>query len=155
MRWQVGLALYAGLRCAEIAALRGEDVWRTGDRTAVVVRHGKGGKDRVVPMAAELAAILRDAPTHGPLFPGRGGDPVHARAVSSRLRRHLLRCGVDATAHQLRHTFATTFAQRSPDLYLLMRLMGHSSPSTTIGYIQLAAGQGRDVIDGLYGPAPL
>lgn len=158
MRWMVGLALYAGLRCAEIAGLRGEDVWRDGDNPVIVVRNGKGGKDRQVPIAVELAAILAKAPRRGPLFPGRDGAPVDPASVSRRLRRFLARAGVDATGHQLRHTFATTFAQRSHgDVLLLGQLLGHTSTSTTMGYVRLASGRGRDVIDGLYGtemPAP-
>lgn len=154
-RQMVALGLYAGLRCAEIAALCAEDVWLHQDEPVLVVRDGKGGKDRVVPISGELRAVLGSLPTSGPLFPGRDGRrPVTSGTVSARIRRHLARAGIDGTPHQLRHTFGTAVARNSGgDVVLTASWMGHGSTDTTMGYIRLTAGRGREHIENLHGRA--
>ena len=86
-RLMVHLAAYGGLRVAEIAQVRGEDVDRDG--TQLLVRNGKGGRSRVIPLLPELAAVLTDAPPVGRLFPGANGrasiGPVEATASTTRL----------------------------------------------------------------------
>lgn len=155
-RQMVALGLFAGLRCAEIAALRGEDVWIHGDECSVIVRDGKGGKDRSIPMSSELRDVLGKVPSSGPLFPGRGGRrQVTPGTVSARIRRHLARAGIDATPHQLRHTFGTAVARRSGgDVVLTAAWMGHGSTDTTMGYIRLTAGRGREFIEHLFDAPP-
>jgi site-specific recombinase XerD len=151
-RQMVALALYAGLRCAEIAVLCAEDVWLHDD-PMVVVRDGKGRKDRSVPMSAELRDVLGRLPSSGPLFPGlHGRATVTSGTVSARIRRHLKRAGIDAVPHQLRHSFGTAVARASGgDVVLTGAWMGHGSPATTMGYIRLTAGRGREFIENLYG----
>lgn len=150
-RQMVALGLYAGMRCGEIAALAAEDVWLHADKPVVIIRNGKGGKDRMVPMSRELHELLVGIPTAGPIFPGRFGA-VRAATVSQRIRRHLAAAGITATPHQLRHTFGTAVARKSNgNVVLTGQLMGHESPTTTMGYIQLSDGRGREVIEGLYG----
>lgn len=152
-RQMVALGLYAGMRCGEIAALCAEDVWMHAELPVIIIRNGKGGKDRQVPMSAELHELLVGCPSAGPLFPGRFGS-VRAASVSQRIRRHLAAAGITATPHQLRHTFGTAVARKSNGNVLLTgHLMGHASPTTTMGYIQLSDTQGRDVVEGLYGGA--
>lgn len=155
-RQMVALGLYAGLRCAEIAALCAEDVWNHGADPMIQVRDGKGGKDRSIPMSKQLRDALGDLPSSGPLFPGRGGRrTVTPGTVSARIRRHLARAGLSATPHQLRHTFGTAVAGRSGgDVVLTGAWMGHGSAETTMGYIKLTAGRGREFIEGLYDPPP-
>jgi len=63
----VALAAFAGLRCAEIAGLRGEEVHRDADPPVVVVATGKGDRDRVVPWAATLDRFVA-VPRHGLVF---------------------------------------------------------------------------------------
>lgn len=129
----VALGLFAGLRCAEIAALDAEDI----DRHAgvLVVRDGKGGKDRVLPLHPRLAVLLRGAPRSGPIF-ARYGRPVSSAAISRLIARQFERCGIDATPHQLRHTFGTELARRAHgNLVAMATLMGHGSTETTKGYV--------------------
>lgn len=153
-RQMVALGLFAGLRCAEIAGLCGEDVWMHGDECTIVVRDGKGGKDRSIPMSSELREVLGKVSSSGPLFPGKNGRrTVTPGTVSARIRRHLARAGIDATPHQLRHTFGTAVARRSGgDVVLTATWMGHGSTDTTMGYIRLTAGRGREFIEDLYTP---
>lgn len=148
VRRMVALAVFAGLRCHEIAQLRAEDV----TPAMIVVRNGKGGKDRTVPVHPTLGRLLDSLPP-GPVFT-IAGRPVHAASVSRSIARHLARAGVAATAHQLRHTFGTELARTSHgDMVLTAALMGHASMSTTMGYVALAQGAGADVVPRMYGQA--
>lgn len=78
----IALALFAGLRCHEIAGLQAEDVWLHGEPPMLVVRHGKGAKDRAIPMHPELVSLLRDIPASGPVFPGKAGPTLRPYSVS-------------------------------------------------------------------------
>ena len=132
------LAAFAGLRCAEIAALRSEDI--NGDMMLV---NGKGGKQRVVPVHPLIHAALRavHAPAYGSIFDMLPWQVSHA------IRGHLTACGISASAHQLRHWFATTaYEQSGHDLRMVQDLLGHSSPTTTAVYTRWARGRSLDVV---------
>ncbi len=153
IRQRVALGLYAGMRCAEIANLRGEDLSLHSNPPAGVIRGGKGGKDRAVALHADAVRLLRDAPREGPLFPGRNGACVTPGTVSMSIRRHLQRCGLTGVPHQLRHTFGTEAARRSNgDMLVIADLMGHTSAETTKGYCQLTATRGADIIAKMFQP---
>jgi integrase len=127
MRQMLALGAMAGLRAAEIAAVRWEDI----DRAAGVlwVREGKGKKDRSVPLSAGLLAELGD--------PGEGriiGKEMSPRALSMAVGRYLRAHGVDSTAHKLRARYATRFLAATGDLVATAEAMGHSSVATTALY---------------------
>lgn len=139
-RTAVMLGLYAGLRCAEIADLDCGDVDR--QRMVLVVRDGKGGKDAVLPLARELAAVL---PLRGPAV----RYPT-APAVGRAIRRAYRAAGVVARPHDTRHTFGTAVARRSNgNMVLTATLLRHSSFTTSQRYIGWLP-EGADVIDGLH-----
>jgi len=129
-RRMVYLAAYGGLRVAEIAQVRGEDIDRDGDMFQV--RNGKGGKSRRIPLLPELGAELADVAAVGRLFPGATGG-----MVSGRLKRLLRRHGYPhARPHDLRHTFASRVARRlGGDLVAVAQLLGHASMATTRRYV--------------------
>jgi len=132
------LARYAGLRCCEIAQVRGDDL--TDDLLFVV---GKGGKQRIVPIAhqALLEALHR---VHGHLFPGRERAHVGADWISRQLSRIL---PDEWTAHQLRHTYASTAYRNNPDIYALSKVLGHSKVETTQRYTQMPMDNLRRIAD--------
>lgn len=133
------LAAFAGLRCAEISALDWGDL--NGDLMLV---HGKGGKDRVIPVHPLIRSALRAIPgrrSHGPVF------QLSPRHVSHAIRAHLHACGCRASAHMLRHWFATTVYEASgADLRMTQELLGHSSPTTTAMYTRWASSRSVDVV---------
>lgn len=151
-RCMVALALYAGLRTFEIAALDCSDIWRHTRPPVIVVRNGKGGKDRSVPMHATLRELLDDLPAAGPAFPSpAGGRSLRPASVARTITRHMQACGIDATPHQLRHTFGTGLARASGgDMVLTAELMGHESMNTTMGYVRLTRAGGEDVVGRMY-----
>jgi integrase len=143
----VALAAYAGLRRAEVAGLDWADVDAWSDRPTLVVRAGKGGHDRAVPLHPELVRLLR---------PGGVGPVVGwcAETVGARVADHLRACGLDATCHQLRHSFGTVAAAVSGgDLLVVAELMGHQSPATTMRYTALTAGRTAATVAAMYQPA--
>jgi integrase len=83
----LNLAAFAGLRACEIAPLRRSDVLDGASAPVLIVQNGKGGKQRIIPLAPELARTLTAAemPTHGYLFRAAnstGHGSVNRRAVT-------------------------------------------------------------------------
>lgn len=143
----LSLAAFEGLRVQEIAGLRGDDVDLT--RGLLLVTHGKGQHERVVPLHPEalLSLVRFGLPAVGFVFTNRAGRPLLPTTVGGLISRHLRAQGIDATAHQLRHWFATSAYQLSGgDLRLVQDLLGHASPTTTAIYSAWAPGRAAEVI---------
>jgi integrase/recombinase XerC len=149
------LASYAGLRCMEIAGLDASDVLEHVDPPALVVAHGKGDKPRVLPIGPEIVAALRahGIPKYGPVFVRRDGERREPWDVSHMIRRHLYDCNIEASAHQLRHTYATAVYRQSGDLRMTQELLGHSSPATTAIYTAWSQDRAYAIVSNLY-PKP-
>lgn len=147
VRMMCALAAYAGLRCAEIAAIDAADIDLTKESPVLAVRCGKGNKDRVVPVHPYLAAMLRGI-RPGPLV------DVNAQSVGRKVARHLRSLGIDMTAHKLRHTFGTELARVTEgNVVLVASLLGHEDISTTMAYIGWSGGPGAAAVAGMYPPA--
>lgn len=123
----------AGLRRAEIARLRGEDC----TAQAILVRNGKGGKSRVVPMHPVLWTMIRAwGVQHGFLFAARDNGPVRADTVGRWVAQHHQKLGISATLHQTRHHYGTALARiANGNILAVAKLMGHERTSTTEGYV--------------------
>lgn len=91
--------------------------------------HGKGGKDRVLPLTTDLRRELERRP-RGWLFPGRFTGHVHPSTVQKRVREA---AGVAPHAH--RHRFGTRAYAGTRDLRAVQTLLGHASPETTQVYV--------------------
>ncbi len=129
------LAAYDGLRAGEIAAIERPDVMETADPAGLFV-HGKGRRERVVPLSATPLASMFELgmPRHGRLFRLLNGHPVSANYVSQRTNNYLHGIGILETLHQLRHRFGTQALGVSGNLREVQELMGHASPKTTAIY---------------------
>lgn len=132
----VALAGRVGLRCVELARMRPADVERDADGARLRVE-GKGGRVRWVPLDAELERRLA----------GYSWPDVTASTVSKMVARAMRSVGVDATAHQLRHTAATRYLEASGfDLAGTSRFLGHASVSTTMVYARTDVRREREVL---------
>ncbi len=131
-RLMVLLAATCGLRRGEIARVHSSDVitGTHGERSLIV--HGKGGKQRIVPLTEELAQSIVAA--DGYLFPGRWDGHVEESYIGKRVSR-LLPPGY--SCHKLRHRFATVAYTDSHDMLAVARALGHSSTDTTQAYVAL------------------
>lgn len=114
----IGLAAFAGLRCAEIARVHGQDL--AGDVLRV---HGKGGKVRDVPVLPRLLDRLQAV--EGWAFPNGHGSHLTPGHVSRLLSRALPE---GWTGHTLRHRLATAAYAGTRDLLAVSALLGHSRP---------------------------
>ena len=111
------------------------------------VRHGKGGKDRVVPLGEEAARLvaryLREA---RPQLVRGAENALFLSARGRRLDTSTLRRLVPHP-HRLRHAFATHLLEGGADLRTIQELLGHASLSTTQMYSHVDAKRLRRVYD--------
>ncbi|HEY7017706.1 MAG TPA: tyrosine-type recombinase/integrase [Gaiellaceae bacterium] len=138
------LVYSAGLRSREAVDLDLADV--DFEQEAVHV-HGKGGKERVVPLGEEaaywLGRYLREA---RPELARGADDALFLSARGRRLDTSTLRRLVPHP-HRLRHAFATHLLEGGADLRTIQELLGHSSLSTTQMYSHVDARRLRKVYD--------
>jgi len=137
------VTLYScGLRISEVLALKPPDI--QSDRMLVLVREGKGKKDRTTLLAPTTLELLRKYyRVYKPreyLFEGAPGKPYSARSIGNILKRALERARVNkpATPHTLRHSFATHLLESGTDLRFIQVILGHSSPRTTGVYAHVS-----------------
>ncbi|AMQ17885.1 site-specific tyrosine recombinase/integron integrase [Thermococcus peptonophilus] len=138
------LLLYgAGLRVSELCNLKKDDV--DIDRGLIVVRGGKGAKDRVVPipkyLADEIRAYLESRSDNSEYLlveeRRRRKDKLSTRNVWYLLKRYGQKAGVEVTPHKLRHSFATHLLEEGVDIRAIQELLGHSNLSTTQIYTKV------------------
>jgi site-specific recombinase XerD len=157
-RYRIPLKLIycCGLRLSECLSLTVHDI--RGDEGKLWVRHGKGGKDRMVPLAREMVADLRQYWTFHRhpllLFPNVGRGACKSSTVARRMNQatrpmpicslqRLLREARDeldipkATVHTLRHSFATHLVEAGASLHAVQALLGHKQINTTMVYLHL------------------
>jgi len=134
-----------GLRVWEATHLKAADI--DSQRMVVTVRHGKGDKDRQVPLPRRVLALLRDYwRAHRPqqwLFPSDYGlNPIHSDSVRRCLQAAAHQIGLNkhVSCHTLRHSYATHLLERGVDLRVIQALLGHRDPKTTFVYLHLTAG---------------
>jgi integrase/recombinase XerC len=138
------LVYSAGLRSQEAVNLDLGDV--DFEQEAVRI-HGKGGKERVVPLGEEAAYRLRRYLEQARPELARGAENAFflstrgKRLDTSTLRRLL------PHPHQLRHAFATHLLEGGADLRVIQELLGHSSLSTTQVYSHVDGRRLRKVYD--------
>jgi integrase/recombinase XerC len=151
MRLMILLGAFCGLRCQEIAGLHWTDLRLADGQTSLLVREGKGGKERVVPVPGVVleAMVAFGRRRSGPMFYGMDAAQIDAKSVSRSLNRYFQRNGMDFTAHQLRHRYGTTAYQLTKDLRLVQELLGHGSPNTTARYAAYDKSQTVDMVEAM------
>lgn len=144
----------AGLRVSEVLALTQSDFDWASKNPLILVRNGKGGKDRAVPMHPELQRELRAARHYlkhpdGRLF-------VVGRITAWRwVKKALKKCWADGTipttkqagTHTLRHSCARHWVANKMPLNQVQLWMGHEDLSTTGTYLKLVGGEGAAMME--------
>lgn len=135
------MTLYsAGLRFSEGANLKIADI--DSDRMMIRVAHGKGSKERLVPLSPRLLKELRIywkkyRPTEL-LFPGNSAKKTYAdTTIQKAMKRSAERAGIKKRVypHVLRHSYATGLLEAGVDLLTISKLLGHASFLTTMIYL--------------------
>lgn len=119
------------------------------DRMMVHVRHGKGAKDRYVPLPVPALEMLRrywrthrhpewlfPAPTKSGVPLSTATKPMSASGVQRAFKAALQESGIQkqASVHTLRHSYATHLLEAGVNLRVIQAYLGHSSPQTTAIY---------------------
>ena len=157
----VALGLVAGLRSAELRALRRSSVvGRPGERRLFV--RGKANRERSIPIEAPLERVIeaylesceRRFPgvafgPESPLLVGSDGQAIGRGALDYLVKSCFAGAGVrdrvpaGANLHALRHTFATRLAEDGANAVEIMALLGHASLTTSQNYIEATGSQRR------------
>lgn len=140
-RVMVMLLYSAGLRRSELINLRLGDV--DMHRHMVLVRGGKGRKDRQTVVAQNMLPVLEAyLQQYKPgfwLFEGARGDRYSASSLQQILKNAVQRAGITKRVrlHMLRHSFATHLLESGTSTRYIQVLLGHESPKTTEIYAQV------------------
>ena len=152
----ITLLFDTGMRCNEMIMMEPEDI----KKDYIVVKHGKGNKERVVPKSPMLSKQLvrylyvRENYFEGKsnkknLFLSKTGKPLTDEAVARMLKKAAFEVGVSpevrVSPHTCRHTFAQMQLRNGLDLYSLSRLMGHVNVMITQRY--LLGIKDKDIVD--------
>ena len=141
-RVAVALGYFCGLRRAEIARLKVENI-DLDKRLVCVV--GKGGKERTVPIGDEPFPAIKeylDFRRGVYVFGALGAQGVHEATIWRWIR------GYAATnPHSLRHAMGVEATRKGVPAATISRYLGHENPATTYRYTQMAASDIRDVAE--------
>jgi integrase/recombinase XerD len=146
----VDLALFAGLRVAEIAALSISDIYLNGE-SYLIVRHGKGDKVRTVYIDDQLSKHLKQFISYklktlgqsinseNPLFAGRDNSHSPTITLQKSFKVACKAAGLrsDLHIHSCRHSFATYLLQGCNNLRYVQKQLGHSDISMTALYADI------------------
>jgi integrase len=132
------LAAEAGLRRSEVAQVNTRDVFISRGAAQLMV-HGKGGKQRLVPISDDLAEAIRQGaaghtpgmPSHGWLFADGFGGHLAPQWVGMVVAKVLPE---GYSMHTLRHRFASRAYRGTRNLRAVQTLLGHASIATTERY---------------------
>lgn len=148
------LMLATGLRPGEVVALRPEHV--DLDTCRLIVREGKGSKDRALWFSEELGELLQEWMERRPeseyLFPTQEGGQLSTRYLRQMVKRAARKAEIDewerVSPHNLRHTFATDLYRETKNLRLVQKALGHADISTTQIYTHIVDEELEDALRG-------
>jgi len=145
-----------GIRRRELCELGLYDV--DGDRGTVMVRAGKGNKDRVVPIGQRALAwveryvnearpSLVTLPDCGVLFLSRFGAGMSLASLGAKVRDYIdqAKVGKKGSCHLFRHTMATQMLERGADVRHIQEILGHADISSTQMYTHVSIKKLKEV----------
>lgn len=161
-----GLLFDAGLRVSEVCTLEiGDVALGLHDGDGRILIHGKGSKERSVPLSPALWHVLRDhilaagdlertdrdGKLRAYVIAQPDGKPYSRRMIERRTKRWGKRAEVRevTTPHRFRHRFATELLENGVDLRDIQSLLGHEDVSTTAGYLEVTDRSRRAAINAL------
>ncbi|MEM7313797.1 MAG: site-specific integrase [Planctomycetota bacterium] len=155
-----------GLRIGEAVNLQVGDI--DSDRMMIHVHHGKGAKDRYIPLPTSTLHVMRKLwvshrnPRY--LFPAEGRDhkdgseaktPISLSTVQGAIKQitRQLKFGKKVSCHTLRHSYASHLLEAGVSLKAIQKFLGHKHLQTTVVYLHLTLDgekDAREIIDRLF-----
>ncbi len=145
-----------GMRRMELAGLKLTDL--DDERGTVMVRMGKGKKDRMIPIGeralawnrkylVEVRPKLSLPPDDGSLFLTSQGDGFTPQGLSKVVRAYVSKSDINKTGscHLFRHTMATLMLENGADIRFIQQMLGHADLSTTQIYTQVSIRQLKEI----------
>ena len=160
-RLMIALALNTGMRVGDLINLRWEDIELDTGRTHI--KQGKGAKDRVLFIRAEILSALIDLAERfghklaGLVFTTLKGADLKPSYLRDMIRNQAKKAGIYTPKerrvyfHLLRHTYLTRLYARTKDIRLVQEVAGHASIATTQIYTHVS---GEDIREAMIGPDP-
>ena len=145
--------LQTGIRVGELVNLKTEDI--DLENKNLVVRQGKGQKDRSIPLELQvIQALSKYLQSRGEvaldseenLFVTRNGTGIKVRTIRKIVKKYIKRAGINnrASVHTLRHTFGTHKVDNGMPIAALKEVLGHRQMQTTYKYVHLAQSSLRE-----------
>jgi site-specific recombinase XerD len=128
-----------------VAELKHSDIdWQ---QKALLVRQGKGRKDRRVYLSTDAIEGLRECLAIRPAFvvgeqffwnQKRKNQPLSIKAIQKKMERYAKAGEVSASCHSLRHTFASNLLEEGAEIISIKEFLGHESITTSERYARLS-----------------
>lgn len=144
----IALLYSCGLRISELINMKLDDFHI--ERKQLIVKNGKGRKDRYVSLADSFLPLLSNYyHSYKPkiyFVEGQNGGKYSAESVRQFLRKSCLNAKIkkNVTPHTLRHSYATHLLENGVDIRYIQSLLGHSKPETTMIYTHVKR---KDLMD--------
>lgn len=137
----VELALKTGMRRSELANLIKKDI----HSDFLVVRNGKGGKDRVIPLIPSVAERLRNFTSN--MLPEDNVFQLKPACISNKIKQFAKKAGLtNFHTHSMRHKFATDLLERGADIRCVQEILGHENLNTTQVYLSITGKRIREAV---------
>jgi integrase/recombinase XerD len=121
-----------GLRRAELSALQKKDI----HGTFIIVRGGKGGEDRMIPLVSDIAVRLNEFVKD--MTPEEEVFKLRPASISMKIKQFARKAGLsDFHTHTLRHKFATDLLESGSNIKIVQELLGHDNLNTTEVYLSI------------------
>lgn len=154
----VNWVLATGNRAATICDVKIPDV--SYAKKEIVLRHTKNKKAQIIPLSNSLEMAIKeycrmwrkDAPIDGYLFPNIGEEQLTTNALRLSFGRYCKSRGVDkSNIHGLRHNFAKGWVRNNGNMFVLQKILGHSSLAMTRRYVKMFSEDLKEDYD-MYSP---
>ena len=133
-----------GLRISEVINLKPQNIDRSSDVIRIV--GGKGAKDRITPLGANILKVLEDyykeyKPKSGYMFDGQFGGQYSQRSVNLFIKGIGKKAGIKKHLHSHlgRHSYASQLFETGTDLARIQTILGHKSEKTTRIYAKITS----------------
>lgn len=144
-----------GMRRSELLGLK---IFDLDTERGTVLVHGKGKKDRMIPIGERALAWIRRyldrarpelvvLPDEGVLFLTRFGEAFHPAPLTNLVRGYIdaAELGKSGSCHLFRHTMATVMLERGADIRFIQEMLGHAELGTTQIYTQVSVRKLKEI----------